>query len=282
MARYRGKKGATVVQEFDSLAAVQEFAYKLSPTAPRANRGYWNDFQQRGSGYGPEWFGIEGGCKAVERAIAQGWPEGVERMEQALNGFEAPPQPVSVRRRMSRSDMGDSVDMGRIWRGELATAWFRCAPRDSRAPKRITIACPVWDNCHVDAARLFWRGAAALVLADLLTVAGYAVEIVATAYSLSAYTNGADYSCRVTVKGFTDPLDKQSLASTVCLSGFFRHVLFMACVNVDTEVTGGLGVGTPSKPREGEIADIADCMSAETAKAWLIAKLAQITEGETA
>ena len=266
--------------EFASLAAAQDYAYNVRKDAPRHNVKYHADIRTRG-GRDASWYGIEGGYQAVEATIRHGWPEGVQRMEDALSGFEAPPQPTSVRRRMSRADMGDAVDMGRIWRGELATAWSRCAPRDSRAIRRITIACPIWDNCHVDAKRLFWRGAAALTLADLLTAVGYAVEIVATAYSKHAYENGADFSCRVTVKAFTEPLDKQSLASTVCLSGFFRHVLFLACINQATPVTWGLGYGTPSAPREGEIADIAECMSAETAHAWLTAKLAQIVEGET-
>jgi hypothetical protein len=203
-------------------------------------------------------------------------------MEEALSGFDAPPMPTSVRRRMSRADMGDSVDMGHIWRGELATAWSRCAPRDSRAVRRVTIACPIWDNCHVDAARLFWRGAAALTLADLLTAAGYAVQIAATCYSGRAYTSGEDYSARVIVKDFASPIDKQAIASSICLSGFFRTIMFACCENADAETTGGLGYGKPAPVREGEIADIADCMSAETAREWIVAKLLQITEGETA
>jgi hypothetical protein len=245
----------------------------------RGNRNVFQSSLAYGQRHSLSWFGVQGGYAGVQRCIREGWREGVERLESALQGLESPPVPMSVRRRQSRSDMGDEVSMPHVWRGDLQHAWSRCAPRNTRAPRRVTIVAQTLENCNVDASELFWRGAACVKLCDLLTEAGYSVEIIASGHSARAYLNGDAFSMRVTVKAFSAPLDKSALASTVCLAGFMRGPGFAAICSVQMPVVYSLGQARNVELREGEIGELQKCRDANSARAWIVAALEQI-EGD--
>ena len=108
-------------------------------------------------------------------------------------------------------------------------------------------------NANVTGETLFWRGAAALVIADALTAAGYNVEIIAGISGEGVHSNG-DNSIRlshtVTVKPATAPLDKNALAAVVALSGYFRVFGFASLTSMIAKCHHALGHSIAVTPDE--------------------------------
>lgn len=129
---------------------------------------------------GSYWGHIES-LEGLHHAIERGWPEGTEKILRLADRIrDAIPHPYGSRRVLTWSDQGDSVDMGRVYSGNLDKAWRSSPRRRERAPRVISIDVDVGQNCGVDADDLFWSGAAAVALTDALEDAGYRVELYAT------------------------------------------------------------------------------------------------------
>lgn len=270
-----------LTQTFPSVAAVIDAARFCNTT----NRQLWanayivNEKRMIDAAERVRWYGLEPGPGAVRDALAQGWPEGVRRINEALADLGddiAPPQ--SVKRRRVRSDHGAEVDMSAYWRGRADIAWTDCRRTSTRAPQVVTIAAQISAPSKTDSRALFWRGAAVLKLADLLTAAGYHVRIDAVRNVTDGYTNYPGRLLqRVTVKEATAPLDVESLAAVLCLSGFFRMFLFACMCSMVYKVNKSMGITQIYEPAPGEVAGVEDCTDADTARAWIRAQLEAIT-----
>lgn len=159
--------------------------------------------------------------EAVRTLIKRGgWAHGAELVSK-IAAREAS-APVSTRRRNVRGDYGDEVDMQRVYAGRLDAAWSRPGRAScvSRRLFRIVVNCVA--RSGFDAERMAWRGVAALRLADLLSSAGYGVQIETGFNERSIVQRDYQYSLRVVTKRFEDPVDLQMLAATTALPGFFR------------------------------------------------------------
>jgi hypothetical protein len=124
------------------------------------------------------WFGVAGGATEVGELVRDGWPEGVQRNEQAFGQIEVPPV-QSMRRKKTWGPSGYAIDMLPVYRGNPG-AWS--SHRRRRAPggsRFITIRVVGSEGFSARADTLFWRGAAALALIDALEHAGYNVRVVA-------------------------------------------------------------------------------------------------------
>ena len=270
-----------LTQTFPSVAAVLEAA-RFCDTANRqlwANVYIVNEKRMIDAAERVRWYGLEPGPGAVRDAVAQGWPEGVRRINEALADLRddiAPP--VSVKRRRVRSDHGAEVDMSAYWRGRADIAWTDCRRTSTRAPQVVTIAAQISAPGKTHSGDLFWRGAAVLKLADLLTAAGYHVRIDAVRHVRHGYTDHPGRLLqRVTVKEATAPLDVESLAAVLCLSGFFRMFLFACMCSMLYKVQKGCGFTERYQAAPGEVAGVEDCTDADTARAWIRAQLEAIT-----
>lgn len=227
-----------------------------------------------------EWYGIEGGAAAVRAAITEGWPAGVDQMRNALDDIGATLKPRSVRRVRRWTDQGDSVDMPRVWAGRSDVAWQRCHRESRQGAQLVTIAANVTALRDVNGRDLFWRGAAVLKLSDLLTEAGYNVRIDAMRYSTGAFTSGESILQRVTVKEPTAPLELNSLAAVLCLSGFFRLALFQAQCLPDLKSSSLMGHSAVYTSTTGEIVGVERCMSRDAARDWINEQLTMLDGGE--
>lgn len=281
----RDEEGKRTVQTFDSL----QDALEASTFSTKANKQLWAEVQTgdygRACGGGARWYGLDTNDVGdalplnVRTATRHGWPEGVARMREALDGIGATLQPRNVRRVRRWADFGDSVEMSRVWAGRVDVAWQRCERQQRPAAQNVTIAANITALAGVDARALFWRGAAVLKLADLLTTAGYNVRIDAIRQSRNAYEDGAAILQRVTVKEATAPLELNSLAATLCLSGFFRVVFFQCqCLGPGT-ARQSFGKSETYTSTTGEICGVEACMSAEAARRWVEHSIAKIEGG---
>ena len=133
---------------------------------------------------------------------------------------------MSIKRRLYRTDQGDEYDIHRAWTGGLDTAWSR-RKRQARVSggSVVTIGVNSELSSSEHADTQFWRGAAAIRMADILTEAGYHVRIV-------TYNAGCDVFPKATVKNILQtveikradmPLDIPTLTAAIAQAGTFRH-----------------------------------------------------------
>jgi len=202
------------------LAAVQ------GPCAVESNAKTRAGFlRNRATGSDHKWIGTlddyapgESGLDTLERLIRDGWSRGVELMTRVAADVEVP-APVSIRRRARWTDAGDDLEMQRVYAGDLEHAWRRTQRASGNGPARVRLLVDSLAHAKATAHSMRWRGVAALVAADLLTSAGYSVQIESVMHGLA---NGYRYAPSCIVKAYTAPLDLSSLAATTALPAFFR------------------------------------------------------------
>lgn len=267
-----------IVKDFESVAEVVEFAKVPAGFAENQLLHGRISSRQRAE----DWYGVNS-RETAERILQCGeWPEGVQRMRDALRDLGSLPAPIDARRRRVRADAGAEVDITAYWRGRADIAWEKCARRSVRAAAtvRLYVNSVIAAREHSDG--LFWRGAAALYLADTLTDAGYNVEIWAVRHATNAWRGArGSLTFRTLVKSALAPLDINALAVTVALPAFTRHVYHLAhCAMPDFECADGLGQpGTYSSDEQGAIV-INAANSADAAARLIREALDSINAGE--
>ena len=179
----------------------------------------------------PEWYGLENEMegdtcefRVMTRLMREGWENGVNLMSEVESQIELP-QARSLKRRRIRSDQGDDVDMQRIYSGNLDTAWSKMKRQFCRGPMRLRIVIDAISIGGVDADDMKWQGVAAMKLTDVLTAAGYSVQVESAFHGKggrSAQEGDGERDLRVIVKNYSSPLELHTLATTTALPGFFR------------------------------------------------------------
>lgn len=226
---------------------------------------------------GASWLGV-GSTAEVAEILDHGWKVGLERVRKALAKLSLPVLP-SIRRHKVRADFGDEIDMQRVYSGNLAQAWGatkrRIDPRKKATPTCVGIVVRLGGNCGTSAEQLFWQGAAAVALVDMLKKSGRACK-------LTAFYHGSDSSADGTTECMVDfkvvepgqQPDLEKLASTLCLAGFFRTEIFKAICNMPIEPSCGLGCstqGVPSilKKEVGEVVEVTGIYDEGSAQRFL-------------
>lgn len=121
--------------------------------------------------------GLHSWDNVTERTLKD-WQEGMEVItmyKDKLQGMNLPELKPRQRFTTFRENEGDEFDPERAMQG--MPAW-RVTKREKRdGPATITIVIDTTAECYRDSLDLFWRGAGALALADLLEKKGYGTEI---------------------------------------------------------------------------------------------------------
>jgi hypothetical protein len=239
-------EGTLIRRHFDSLDELGAYGLlkmKNSTNARIANEAVRNNSSSSG---GIRWWGVEK-YGQVYTMTRDGWPEGVDKMRKAFEAMGELLKPESIKRRFQWSDNGDEFDIHRAWSGHFDSAWRRMPKRLTQAPLHIKLICNTAENCSTDNETLFWRGAVCLYLADALTEAGYHVEVI-TAMGTAGVTS--NYNCMLTtqVKMARAPLELNTLATALCLSGVMRVYGFLGwikgCDDVGKVAYSNLGRAT--------------------------------------
>jgi hypothetical protein len=165
-------------------------------------------------------------------AIHEDWQEGLDiigRLRDELAEVEMP-QPRIVRRtRRWSEDNGDSVDFDRLRSGQ--EYWATTTKAERTGPRNVQIHVGAGATQSYSGKEIFWRGAAAITLAEWLESAGYRVKIVGFNYSENLYFDEkGTFSAGLqitTLKDYQDPLNVSLLANS--LSGWcYRSTWFGA------------------------------------------------------
>lgn len=219
-------------RHFDSIGDYAAYG-EHGPAVSHAHNRAEQERVLAGNGKGEHWYGVAD-VQAARRAMAQGWPEGVARMLAGIKELSNVPQPRNVKRKLIRADQGDEFDIHAAYCGRLDRAWTRRARREVYGSRNVRLVADVLDNASVDAATIFWRGAAVLRLADMLTEAGYNVEIWA-GFAGQGCAPGITQVDTVCVKAPTAPMDLNALAAALCMTGFARVWGFLSIMRAADE-----------------------------------------------
>jgi hypothetical protein len=180
-----------------------------------------------------------GGCTDANQAmrrIRDGWPEMLARL-QGMFGDDKPrlelaASTVQVRRRKrKRADYGDTLDIHRVWSGELDKAWERPERefRISASQRHATIFIDVATTCAENADNVLWRAAAALLICDLLITTGRAVEIYIGTSGTETFSDISWFWSGMRLKAYTQPLHMERLAAAVTATFFRTYGFAMIC-----------------------------------------------------
>ena len=268
------KKSGRVEREFKSLADFLQAAGSGECINP-VNESYLKQVLEHGDSDG-DWFGLHAGASFTDvmQTVLAGWSDGAIRLFDASNDVKKPAM-EALTRKIEYTDQGESICLDRLYAGEFETMWRGFKPhRAHKAGRIVKINCNVAISWSVTPETAFWTGASALVLADTLQNAGYAVEIDLIA---AATNKEREIVGKIRLKEADQPLSISGLASTMCLSGFYRGpALAWMVKNYQLESTYGLGSPLPKENPgggifigHGMVQNRADCIR------WVNEKLAE-------
>lgn len=196
---------------------------------------------------GDTWYGRGvSTVQQIEDTVAHGWPEGLTRINTILRGMGHVPQVRSVRRRKMQTDFGDSLDIQKVYAGQLDTAWTRAARAEGKqalGPHTVLLV-NVDGHAALRSDSLFWRGAVATHLTDLLIASGRNVEIISYTVATNCYAEdpwGTKTLTAVKVKKFMECADMERIAATTAYTPFLRYYLFRVMLAQNVRVVEGLG-----------------------------------------
>lgn len=242
----------------------------------------WNTRKQRG-GYGSSdyWYGCGGWYEGIMSRIQNGWPE-IRELAEAMAaqlGLEVPVFPTRTtlrKRKRHRDDHGDTLDMGRVWNGQLDTAWERPVhvERQQVNQKRVTLAFDISSNCTISNGQAMWRTALCMLLVDGMARAGRTMEVWITTSGANVFRRGPRKLWQGwCVKKTSDPLVPDRMAAMLSV-GYFRSVGFIGFHAGEWEPSGGYGYtinyGLPKTLRDRQANDetvlrIGECYSKKQA-----------------
>ena len=224
------------------------------------------------------WFGLPetAGYGDIVELARRGWHDGAAKLFDMAEQIKVPAAEKITRKRVW-ADQGEEVCVDRLFAGE-DQFWSGFAPaRKPKGGKVLRMAINVSVLGHVEAEDMFWTGAAGLVLADILTKAGYLVGIDLARAAHNA--NQEHLYMKVALKQPDEPLSITGLASTVCLAGFFRTVGLHFTAK-HWEKPCGMGVANSIRDWCPEGADIflpsGSLTSRKAAIQWVNDKLAEL------
>jgi len=225
-----------------------------------------------------QWFGTRTAEEAISK-IKAGWPEMLEKLRKMMGNEERDLELVASeakvrRRKRHRSDHGDTLDMHRVWSGELDKAWERPV-REYRmevTQRHATLFVDLSASWNIPADSLLWRAAAAMKICDLLQRAGRSVEIY-VGVAGNAVPQHNVYGA-IKVKDYMQPLNPERLA-TMVTAAFYRTYGFMLYCAQPKSVYDSygpiLGSGMPKVLEDrrdaGElVVDMRQCFSSDAAE----------------
>lgn len=226
---------------FDSIDELQRFGQRPA-TANEHYHKFINSNEAAQHQQQGEWFGVAS-YGEVTRIFREGWESGVKRMMGNMSGIETPVTATSIKRRKIRGDNGDDYDWQAGEQGMHDVAWTRPVLRRVAMSRTVTLFCDLLAKSTLDtkADEFYWRGAAILFLADSLNEAGYNVQIIAGARQILKVEGRPVRQFNVVIKRPDMPLDLSALASSICLAGFTRVLVFSAvCAAEEKKLAAGL------------------------------------------
>ena len=209
---------------------------------PEIHQHKWEGLCRHDSGNtNRSWWGVSGGSKNFRAVARKGYPEGVAAVRKLAGTIHSKlKRPKVLRRKRTKGEFGDEIDIHAVNMGSLDRAWTRTQRAPRVGKKKITLLVQVGANAGVHADNMFWGPVTALVLAEELVKARYAVEIIACSPVTSPFVSKNERLGMIKVKNFHQPINLNSL-SIMTLGGFLRYFAFKQRLLCDEVCHGGMG-----------------------------------------
>jgi len=226
-----------------------------------------------------DWYGLSEGANVsgVVDIVRKGWDDGASRLFDMVEEIKIPDLEKITRERVWL-DQGEDVDVQRVFDGE-EHVWSGFKTKKSRSNGReVKITINVSVSAWVEAENFFWTGAACVALTDALTRAGYAVCVDLARGAHNTENTEPDLFFKINLKQASDPLSISSLASTVCMAGFFRAVCITYTAKMWSEYCGhgvAKSIGDWRPPHSGIFIPSASLGSRNAAISWVNERLAE-------
>jgi hypothetical protein len=230
-----------------------ELAEEPKRDCPPTNRAIRKEMLETAfAHYGSTWMGGLHGWDEAEALLEKGWPEGAERLRALAGKLAAQvPQAKSIRRRLTWAENGDEVCKDRLQAGQIDQCWRTMRRAPFVAPQTVAIETTWGGHYGQTAEELFWQGAAAAVLTDILEEAGYRVEVYANRVSEE---RSKRHCSRVKVKEADMPMRLDGVAAVLCHAGIFRTFGFLCIEQAEFDVGDwGHGHGQELNPCDAEM-----------------------------
>lgn len=184
--------------------------------------------------YTSEWMGGLHSWKEATDILGNGWPEGAERLRALAGKLSTQlPQAKSIRRKVSWLEEGDEICRDRLQAGQIEQCWRTMRRSPFVAPQTVAIETTWGGHYQQTVEELFWQGAAAAVLTDILEEAGYRVELYANRVSQE---RGQRHCTRLKVKEADMPMRLDGVAAVLCHAGIFRTFGFLCIEQAEFDV----------------------------------------------
>jgi hypothetical protein len=173
-----------------------------------------------------DWVGREfSSWDQVCKEANETWGKGLRLVNDMLSQFSTVelPKPVSRKRKPAWSpDDGDEIENDRLRSGQ--DCWRTTRRQVTSGPSTVAIVANVCTSSFHESSDIIWRGAAAIVLANLLEDAGYRVELWA-AKGTPHEPGDAGVFHSMCLKRADQPLDVATLVNAI--SGWFYRTCWI-------------------------------------------------------
>lgn len=244
--RYERTKGNTSYQHYADVTSAL-----THPMTNEQNAAYYDESvlnESRSS----TWYGDRcGNGNGALNIVDKGWKKGLKRAHDEHIDKIALPTLPNIKRKRIRADRGDSLDIHRVYSGDLSRAWqtTKKHPKATHTGGKVTLFLNYAMVATEESDNLFWRGALAAVLIDHLEKTGRRVQLVCFSATHRHMANDSDQKlvASLVVKAFHQPMSLDKLFSVAAFAGFFRVVGFRMILNQSGRVTATLGTKDATK-----------------------------------
>lgn len=247
--------------------ATQENRLELEEQLIREESSFWNLPKRVGQSY-------------VKTLIKRGWNDGAARLFEIAKEIKAPTV-QTIKRKLIWGDEGREIDLDSYVSRDAERLWTDYTKiRKNSGGRVVKIGANIAAPGFTSGDAFFWPGAAATVLADLLTQAGYLTEVNLHLVATNSRDNDRRHTAIIRVKDAEQPLSVVSLASTLCFAGFFRTIGFnWLCKTYKKGCGSGLGHvvrGLTSENPSEIFINFEDVTSKSEAINWVASKIAAL------
>ena len=217
-------------------------AYPLPPTVAH-NAHLAPECTHKGTSYaGKEWYGDAKDQSDCDAAVSSGWHKGADKVSRFAEelAVNAPPA-VDVRRKRRRMDDGDDLCIDSAMRGEWDTAWETFRRAETNGNPIVELVFNWGMSCGVTGEQMFWQGAVACALTDILEGAGYRVGLTAVQAIHHRIGTNAHAATVIRVKDVGDSMCLSDLAAFTAHSGVYRTYGFKMILEHSAEVNRNFG-----------------------------------------
>lgn len=245
---------------FDSWVQWCDYCDQEPPSLPDgAPAGSRKDDRDRGYGDGEEWSG--GSWESAIKLARAGWHEQIATTDHIAGdiAYSVIGDRLSTDWRFDRDVAGDMVDVASFLSGEPENMVFAYPEEDTSSGTVVRLVVPVAFTWMVETSLAIKRGNAIVALVDVLTKAGYSLEI----WAQLAITGGfpeSRVSYAVNVQKATDPLDMGTILYALAHPTMLRRLGFSAMerlpMTMKRKLHVGSGYGSPDSVRPGDVPEV--------------------------